>query len=93
VKPYEWSTEKSKQLKIRYGISFEEILKEIKQGNVLQTISHPNQKRYPSQKIMIIRIVDYIYAVPYKEDEQKRFLKTLYPSRKLTKKFLKERRK
>ncbi len=93
MKSYEWNAEKSKELKIRHGVSFEEILKEIKQGNVLKTISHPNKKRYPGQKILMVRIVHYIYAVPYKEDEKKRFLKTLYPSRKLTKKFLKERRK
>ena len=33
---------------------------------------------------------DYVYAVPYVEDSEKIFLKTVFPSRKYTKLYLKK---
>lgn len=92
VKRFEWNPEKNKEVKRRHGVSFEEVMIAIKKRKRVKTITHPNQKIYPGQKIMIIKIEKYMYAVPYIEDEKKRFFKTLYPSRKLTKLFMKERK-
>ncbi len=93
MKRFEWNSEKNKEVKRRHGISFDEIVTVIKKGKRIKTITHPNQKRYPGQKIIVIKLKEYLYAVPYIEDEEKRFLKTLYPGRKLTKLFMKERKK
>ncbi len=84
----DWDQTKNTWLIKHRNISFEEVLILIQQKRIIQQISHPNQKKYPGQKILIIEINDYIYLVPYVEDKQKLFLKTIYPSRKYTKKYL-----
>ena len=57
-------------------------------AEVLETIEHPNQDKYPGQRIAIIRISDYAYLVPYAQEEEAIFLKTIIPSRKATNKYL-----
>lgn len=51
-------------------------------------MEHPNQEKYKGQKIFIINIDQYAYLVPFVENEQEIFLKTIIPSRKATKKYL-----
>lgn len=71
------------------GLGFEEIIEEISNGNLLQITNHHNQKLYPNQKIFHVRCLAKVYLVPYIiEENGSFFLKTLYPSRKATKKFL-----
>lgn len=89
----DWNEEKNKLLKEKRGISFEDIKLAIEEKEILDTYDHPNQKRYPGQKIMVIEIEEYIYLVPYVKDEEKVFLKTIIPSRKATKKYLGRREK
>lgn len=60
----------------------------VEEGRILDTYDHPNQKRYPGQKIMVVEIDNYAYLVPYVRNEEKVFLKTIIPSRKATKKYL-----
>lgn len=57
-------------------------------GDVLDTIEHPNQDRYPGQKIALVRIDDYVYLVPYVENDEEIFLKTIIPSRKASNRYL-----
>ena len=71
------------------NIRFEDIVVAIVDNGILDIIEHPNKKRYPNQKIYIIEINKYAYLVPFIEDEVKYFLKTIIPSRKMTKKYLK----
>ncbi|MHB8880616.1 MAG: hypothetical protein ACYC69_03785 [Thermodesulfovibrionales bacterium] len=52
--------------------------------DVLETVEHPNQDRYPGQKIATVRIEDYVYLVPYVQTSDEIFLKTIIPSRKAT---------
>lgn len=80
-------------LKTERGICFEDIQTAIEEGKVLADIDHPQKSRYPNQKVFVVEFGDYVYIVPYVEDDIKIFLKTIYPSRKMTKKYLKERRK
>ena len=87
-KYFDWNDAKSLQLKARYGISFEEIYAALEEGELLDKIPHPNQKRYPKQQIFIVKVGSYAFLVPFVEDKEKIFLKTLYPSRKFTKKYL-----
>ena len=58
---------------------------------VLDTYDHPNQKRYPGQKIMAVEIDNYVYLVPYVLDGERIFFKTIIPSRKATKKYLRSK--
>jgi hypothetical protein len=51
-------------------------------------IDHPNQEKYPQQKIIVVNINDYAYLIPRVETEDGIFLKTIIPSRKMTAKYL-----
>ena len=88
MKPFEWSESKNEWLKRERGISFEEIDCAVEQGRVLDIIDHPNKKRYPHQKVLIVQIGVRAFAVPYVENEIKYFLKTVYQSREYTRKYL-----
>jgi hypothetical protein len=72
------------KLKELRGICFEDIVYYLEKGAVLDDYEHPDQKRYPGQRIMVIGIDNYAYLVPYVEDEEEIFLKTIIPSRKAT---------
>lgn len=89
MKYFDWETLKNEQLIKERGISFEEVLIAIEGGYLLDIVEHPNKAKYPNQKIFIVRIEDYAYLVPFVEDEEKIFLKTIVPSRKATKKYIK----
>ena len=89
MKYYVWSPEKNEKLKVERNISFEDVVLHILQGDEIAIIEHPNQDRYPGQKISIVVIEDYAYLVPYMETEDEIFLKTIIPSRKATRKYVK----
>ena len=88
MKSYTWNPEKNELLKKTRGISFEEVLLHIQLGNEVDIFDHPNQGRYPGQKISVILIEGYAYLVPFVENEDEIFLKTIIPSRKATKRYL-----
>ncbi|MGB3023900.1 MAG: hypothetical protein WBB39_03815 [Candidatus Saccharimonadales bacterium] len=88
VKPFDWNSDKNARLRQERMIGFTEIVAAIESGNLLDDIRHPSAK-YPHQKIFVVEIDSYAYAVPYVEDNEKIFLKTIIPSRKATKKYLK----
>jgi uncharacterized DUF497 family protein len=85
MKPISWSPDKNALVKKERGISFEDVVFHIMHGNILDTIEHPNQKRYPGQYIHYLLIEDYVYLIPFVESEDEVFLKTIIPSRKATK--------
>ena len=87
-KYFDWNKEKNEILKKERDISFEQVVDAINQGNILDTFGHPDQKKYKGQKVYVIEIKSYAYFVPYVEDSEKKFLKTIYPSRDATKKYL-----
>jgi len=55
---------------------------------VLDVVIHPNPNEYPNQQILIVKINDYAYLIPFVENENGRFLKTIIPSRKATRDYL-----
>jgi hypothetical protein len=59
-------------------------------GDLLDILEHPNPDRYAGQRILVVRREDYVYLVPFVEDEHTVFLKTIIPSRKATKEYLGE---
>ena len=88
MKPIRWNADKSLSLKSERGVSFEEVLSVISQGGLLRVMDHPNRAKYGHQKMLVVRIRDYAYLVPYVENEQEIFLKSIMPSRKATRDFL-----
>jgi hypothetical protein len=62
----------------------------IERGDVLDILEHPNRARYAGQRIFVVQRDDYVYLVPFVEDEKLIFLKTIIPSRKATKEYLGE---
>ena len=88
MKPFNWNKDKNQQLQEPRGITFEEIAQAIEQGNLLDVIKHYNPDKYPNQKILIVKIDDYVYLVPFVENDLEIFLKSIIPSRKMTKKYL-----
>jgi len=88
MKIFNWNNEKNLWQKENRDICFEDILFYIDHGSLVDDTSHPNQKKYPNQRIMAVNIKDYIYLAPYIENEAERYLKTIIPSRKATKKYL-----
>ena len=89
MKYFSWSSEKNESLKGERGVSFEEVVFYIERGDLLDILEHPNQERYPGQRIFVVNIDDYVYLIPFVENEAEVFLKTIIPSRKMTKLFLK----
>ena len=89
-KPIRWSAEKNITLMHERGVSVEEILSSIEQGGLLMTVEHPNQRKYPNQKIWVVKVRAYAHLVPLVESEPEIFLKTIMPSRKATRQFLGE---
>ena len=85
MKFYQWDKEKGDKLKKERGIGFEEVVLKIILGEVLDIILNPSSN-FPNQKVYVIRINDYIYLVPFIENNDELFLKTIIPSRKATKK-------
>ena len=88
MKYIDWDSVKNERLKIERNISFEEVLIAIHEGRLMLVEKHPNLKKYRHQQIMLVEIEGYAYVVPFVEDEKKYFLKTIIPSRKLTKKYI-----
>ncbi|MBL6972986.1 MAG: DUF4258 domain-containing protein [Sulfurimonas sp.] len=86
---YNWNTEKNLLLKEERNLSFEQIVSHIESGDLLDIVEHPNKEKFSHQKILIVQVEDYVIAVPFVENGKERFLKTIIPSRKLTKQYLK----
>lgn len=91
---YLWNPAKNVELSERpeRGVSFEEIVTAIEKGGLLDDISHPRPDRYPNQRVLVVPVRDYVYAVPYVRDGDVFFLKTIFPSRALKAKYLPRRR-
>ena len=85
---YRWDHDKNERLKMERGISFEEVILCIERGDVLGLLEHPKQSKYPNQQILVVRVRDYAYLIPFIEDEKGKFLKTIIPSRKATREYL-----
>ena len=88
MKHYSWNNEKNRQLKAERKVSFEEVVFYIERGQLLDIVEHPNQERYRGQRIFIVKIRNYAYLVPFVETEREIFLKTIIPSRKATRNYL-----
>ncbi|MDO9348569.1 MAG: hypothetical protein Q7T47_04725 [Anaerolineales bacterium] len=89
MKTFAWNDEKNRLLKADRQVCFEDVVISIEMGFLLDVLEHPNQEKYKGQKIFVVWIDDYIYLVPFVESDDEVFLKTIIPSRKATRKYLK----
>ncbi len=90
MKPFRWSHDKNEQLKAERGISFEEIVLAIEAEALLDVLRHSNPGKYPKQQVLVIAVEDYAYLVPFVEEADYYFLKTIIPSRKATRDYVKK---
>jgi uncharacterized DUF497 family protein len=88
MKYFSWNDEKNASLIQERGISFEEIVFHIENGDVLDLMEHAKRDRYPNQRLFVVNVDGYAYLVPFVEDDQEVFLKTIIPSRKATRDYL-----
>jgi uncharacterized DUF497 family protein len=88
MKYFDWDDEKNEMLKRERGVSFEQVELAIASGDLVDRIKHPNPTRYPNQMVFLVKIENYIYSVPYIEDNEKISLKTIIPNRRETRKYL-----
>jgi uncharacterized DUF497 family protein len=85
---FDWSDEKNAWLRRERGLAFEDVAYHITHGGLLDTIEHQNQERFSGQRIFIVNVEGYACLVPFVEDEKTFFLKTIIPSRKITRLYL-----
>ncbi len=88
MKVINWNNEKNELLKLERNVSFEMVALQFDQDKVLEIVKHPNKEKYSDQKMAVLNINNYIYLVPFVENSKEIFLKTIIPSRKATKKYL-----
>jgi uncharacterized DUF497 family protein len=87
VKYFDWDKEKNAWLIANRGVSFSIVTECVTSGLIVAI--EDNHPPYEHQKIFIIEYEYYLYEVPYVEDGDKIFLKTIYPSRRAMRKYKK----
>ncbi|MFA4920214.1 MAG: hypothetical protein WC581_13335 [Thermodesulfovibrionales bacterium] len=92
MKVFRWDNEKNELLKNSRGVCFEQVVILMEREDILETIEHPNQNKYPGQKIATVMIDDYAYLVPYVQKSDEIFLRTIIPSRKATNKYMRSKK-
>ncbi len=85
---YTWDEDKNAKLVRERGVSFEEVVLSIQDGQVLEVMDHPNKEKYAHQRVFVVKIRDYVYPVPFVDKGNEIILKTIIPSRKWTRKYL-----
>ena len=88
MKAISWDAGKNQTLMDERGVSFEEVVFALQSGRLIDDVVHPNKTRYPDQRMFVVAIDDYAWLVPYVENDKELFLKTIIPSRKATKRYL-----
>jgi len=90
MKPFRWNAEKNSWLQAERGVSFECMVVAIEGQGLLDILAHPNAQRYPDQRILVVAHEGYAYLVPFVEESDHFFLKTVIPSRKATRDYLQQ---
>ena len=90
-KLFRWNEQKNELLKLQRGVSFEAVVEAIAEDNLLDILEHPNEAKYPGQRLFVVRLNEYAYVVPFIETENELFLKTSIPSREAAKRYLRSK--
>jgi uncharacterized DUF497 family protein len=89
-KPITWNADKNLQLMEQRGVCFEDVMVAVAGEGLLANLAHPQPERYGHQMMWVVKMKAYVYLVPYVENDQHIFLKTIIPSRKATRQYLGE---
>ena len=89
MKLFRWAVDTNELLKEARGVAFESIVVAIELGGLLDILEHPNKAKYPNQRVLVVSFDGYVYLVPFIEGAEYFFLKTVIPSRKATRDYLK----
>jgi uncharacterized DUF497 family protein len=81
---FDYNDEKNAKLLETRGIGFEDVIAILDTKGYLAVIDHPNPAKYPNQQIYVVEVNGYVYLVPFEKRGNKALLKTIYPSRKVT---------
>jgi uncharacterized DUF497 family protein len=90
MKPFRWDPVKNKTLMAERGVTFEQMTVAIENDGLLDLLKHPNSEKYPNQKVLVVEHDGYVYLIPFVEEDEYYFLKTVIPSRKATRDYLKK---
>ena len=85
---FSWNDEKNLKLKAERGLAFEDVVAAIENDRVLADIDHHQAGRAAHQRILVVEISGYACVVPYVEQDMRMFLKTIYHSRAMQKKYV-----
>lgn len=88
MKSFDWNLAKNDWLREVRGVTFDAIVFHIQAGDLLDVLEHRKADRYPEQRIFVVNVEGYVCLVPFVESEEMIFLKTVIPSRKMTKLYL-----
>jgi len=83
-----WDARKNESLEVARGVTFEAVVVAIGAGSLLDIVAHSNAARYPGQHVLVVAIDGYVHLVPFVEEKDHLFLKTIIPSRKATRDYL-----
>lgn len=87
-KRFAWNETKDLWLRTTRGIGFEDVVRAIRAGDLLDVAVRTGPSRHAGQRILVIRFAGYAWLVPFVEDGREFFLKTIIPSRKATRIYL-----
>jgi uncharacterized DUF497 family protein len=88
MKPFRWNHAKNEQLKSARGVSFEEMVLAMEADGLRDIVRHANSGKYPNQQVLMIALDGYVHMVPFVEETDCYFLKTIVSSRKATRDYL-----
>jgi uncharacterized DUF497 family protein len=84
---FKWNDEKNNLLKDKRSICFEDAVVAIENDQLLDIVKNSSEN-HTNQYCLIVAVSSYAYVVPFVKDGECFFLKTIYPSRKMTKKYI-----
>ena len=83
-----WGKEKARQLLAERNIEMEEVARIIDKEEFLDIVKVVNQQGHPGQRMFIIMLNGYAHCVPFViDDAGDVFIKTVFPSRLMQKKY------
>lgn len=90
MEPFRWNHGKNEQLKLERKISFEQIVLAVEHDGLLDVLQYSNTEKYPNQLVLVVKCEEYVYLVPFVEEADYYFLKTVIPSSKATRIYMRE---
>lgn len=79
---------KNEQLNSERGLSFERVVVAMEGEGLLDILADPNPAKYPRQRVLVVAFDGYAHMVPFVEEDEYYFLKTIIPSRKASRDYL-----